>query len=68
MCPASLVVLETVSYIFLGVAMMRLEPTIKIEIIISFSHSLIRVNVHIFHENRDWKLNPHCLYNILGVF
>ena len=55
----NMIVLETVSYIFLGVAMMRLEPAMKIEIIISFSRCLIRANVHIFHENRDWKLNPH---------
>ena len=54
-----MIVLETVSYIFLGVAMMRLEPAMKIEIIISFSRCLIRANVHIFHEHRDWKLNPH---------
>ena len=53
-----MIVLETVSYIFLGVAMMRLEPAMKIEIIISFSRCLIRANVQIFHENRDWKLNP----------
>ena len=63
-----MIVLETVSYIFLGVAMIRLEPAMKIEIIISFSRCLIRANVHIFHENRDWKLNPHWLYNILRVF
>ena len=55
----NMIVLETVSYIFLGVAMMRLEPAMKIEIIISFSRCLIRANVHIFQENRDWKLNPH---------
>ena len=64
----NMIVLDTVSYIFLGVAMMRLEPAMKIEIIISFSRCLIRANVHIFHENRDWKLNPHWLYNILLVF
>ena len=33
----NMIVFETVSYIFLGVAMMRLEPAMKIEIIISFS-------------------------------
>ena len=55
----NMIVLETVSYIFLGVAIMRLETAMKIEIIISFSRFLIRANVHIFHENRDWKLNPH---------
>ena len=55
----NMIVLDTVSYIFLGVAMMRLEPAMKIEIIISFSRCLIRANVYIFHENRDWKLNPH---------
>ena len=55
----NMIVLETVSYIFLGVAMMRLKPAVKIEIIISFSRFLIRANVHIFHENRNWKLNPH---------
>ena len=55
----NVIVLELVSYIFLGVAMMRLEPAMKIEIIISFSRCLIRANVHIFRENRDWKLNPH---------
>ena len=55
----NMIVLETVSYIFLGVAIMRLEPAMKIEIIISFSRCLIRANVHIFHENRDWKLNPY---------
>ena len=55
----NMIVLETVSYIFLGVAMMRLEPAMKIEIIISFSRCLIRANVHIFHEKRDWKLNPY---------
>ena len=32
----NMIVLETVSYIFLGVAMMRLEPAMKIEIFISF--------------------------------
>ena len=32
----NMIVLDTVSYIFLGVAMMRLEPAMKIEIIISF--------------------------------
>ena len=54
-------ILEHVQYDSLGdsVAMMRLEPAMKIEIIISFSRCLIRANVHIFHENRDWKLNPH---------
>ena len=55
----NMIVLETVSYIFLGVAMMRLEPAMKIEIFISFFRCLIRANVHIFHENREWKLNPH---------
>ena len=55
----NMIFLETVSYIFFGVAMMRLEPAMKIEIIISFSRCLIRANVHIFYENRDWKLNPH---------
>ena len=55
----NMIVLETVSYIFLGVAMMRLEPAMKIEIIISFSRCLIRANVHISQGNRDWKLNPH---------
>ena len=55
----NMIVLETVSYICLGVAMMRLETAMKIEIIFSFSRCLIRANVHIFHENRDWKLNPH---------
>ena len=44
----NMMVLETVSYIFLGVALMRLEPAMKIEIIISFSRCLIRANVHIF--------------------
>ena len=53
-----MIVLEAVSYIFHGVAMMRLEPAIKIETIISFPRCLIRANVHIFHENRDWKLKP----------
>ena len=55
----NMIVLDTVSYIFLGVAIMRLEPAMKIEIIISFFRCLIRANAHIFHENRDWKLNPH---------
>ena len=54
-----MIVLKTESYIFLGVAMMRLEPAMKIEIIISFSRCLIRANVHIIQENRDRKLNPH---------
>ena len=49
----NMIVLETMSFIFLGVAMMRLEPATKIEIIISFSRCLIRANVHIFHKNRD---------------
>ena len=44
----NMIVLETVSYIFLGVAMIRLEPAMKIEIIISFSRCLIRANVHEF--------------------
>ena len=55
----SMIVFEPVSYIFLCVAMMKSEPAMKIEIIISFSRCLIRANVHIFHENREWKLNPH---------
>ena len=54
-----MIVLETVSYIDLGVTMIRLEPAMKIEIIISFSRCLIRASVHIFQENRNWKMNPH---------
>ena len=43
-----MIVLKTVSYIFPGVAMMRLEPAMKIEIIIYFSRCLIQANVHIY--------------------
>ena len=48
-----MIVLEIVSYIFLGVAMMRLEPAMKIEIIISFSRCLIRANVHIYLKPKE---------------
>ena len=49
----NIIVLKTVSYIFLGVAMMRLEPAMKIEIIISFSRCLIRANVHIYLKPKE---------------